>query len=59
MERPASIVNKDGAYQCKKHASTGMSLGRVLPLFFPTPDTDLTPNWFRLQPMLWLEEADH
>ncbi|KIJ95962.1 hypothetical protein K443DRAFT_682653 [Laccaria amethystina LaAM-08-1] len=23
IECPASIVNKDGAYQCKKHGSTG------------------------------------
>ena len=29
------------------------------PLFLPRPDTDLTPDWLRLQPMLRLEEADY
>lgn len=53
LEAPPAIQNKEGLWQCKKHGSTGIILHAAL-LYLP----DL---WFippRLQPMLWLEEAN-
>ncbi|KAJ7624555.1 hypothetical protein FB45DRAFT_923692 [Roridomyces roridus] len=38
IEAPLAIINKDGVYQCKKHASTGaLSFCRASPFPFPSP----------------------
>ncbi|KAJ6474552.1 hypothetical protein DFH09DRAFT_1218100 [Mycena vulgaris] len=41
MEAPPAIVNKDGVYQCKKHALTGASM---LFLLHPSPPSSLLPR---------------
>ncbi|EDR06724.1 uncharacterized protein LACBIDRAFT_299866 [Laccaria bicolor S238N-H82] len=46
IECPASIVNKDGNYQCKKHGSTGTSL---VPSICSSP-----PHPTRISPLIGL-----